>query len=147
MPEKNPHADTNAETRPGVRIDRWLWAARIFKTRSLAKTAIEGGKVQVEGQRTKPAKEIGVGQTLTVRRGDTEITIVVEGLSEQRGPAKVAQLLYAETTASIEQRESTSAQRRMERAGLTVPANKPSKRDRRSLRKLKDLDDHWQESS
>ncbi len=128
-----------------VRIDRWLWAARFFKTRSLAKSAIEGGKVHVEGQRTKPAKDINVGQSLTVRRGDEEMTVVVKALAEQRGPAKVAQLLYEETTESVEQREIISARRRMERAGLTVPAHKPSKRDRRDLRKLKDLDDHWQE--
>ena len=128
----------------GVRIDRWLWAARFFKTRSLAKTAIEGGKVHVDGQRIKPAKEVRVGQTLTVRRGQQQLTVVVTALSEQRGPAKVAQELYSETDDTIETREALSPRRRMERAGLQVPANRPSKKDRRDLRRLKDLDDHWQ---
>lgn len=128
-----------------VRIDRWLWAARIFKTRSLAKTAIEGGKVHVDGQRTKPAKEVRIGQTLTVSRGSTEITLVISALSEQRGPAKVAQLLYNETDESIEQREILSSRRRMERAGLQVPDSKPSKKDRRSLKKLRGLDEQWRQ--
>lgn len=121
----------------GIRIDRWLWAARFFKTRSLAKHAVEGGKVHLEGQRAKPAKEVRVGQQLTIRRGDTEMTVVVAELSEQRGPAKVAQLLYNETAESIELREAASARRRMERAGLQVPSSKPSKKDRRDLRRLK----------
>ena len=128
-----------------VRIDRWLWAARIFKTRSLAKTAIEGGKVHVDGQRTKPAKEVRIGQTLTVSRGSTEITLVISALSEQRGPAKVAQFLYNETDESIEQREILSSRRRMERAGLQVPDSKPSKKDRRSLKKLRGLDEQWRQ--
>lgn len=129
-----------------VRVDRWLWAARIFKTRSLAKTAIEGGKVHVDGQRTKPAKEVRIGQTLTVSRGATEITLVISALSGQRGPAKVAQLLYSETDESIEQREILSSRRRMERAGLQVPDSKPSKKDRRSLKKLKGLDEQWRQT-
>ncbi len=134
------------DCKTAVRIDRWLWAARFFKTRSLAKAAIEGGKVQVGGQRTKPAKEILVGQTITVRRGLQEMTVVVTALAEQRGPAKVAQNLYAETPESVEQREQIAARRAMEKAGLTIPAQKPSKRDRRNLRKLKDLDEHWQDT-
>lgn len=129
-----------------VRIDRWLWAARFFKTRTLAKTAIEGGKVQVDGQRTKPAKEVRVGQTLTVRRGHSELTVVIDALSEQRGPAKIAQALYTETAESIETREAMSAARRMERAGLQIPTTRPSKKDRRDLKKLRGLDDQWQDS-
>ncbi len=129
-----------------VRIDRWLWAARFFKTRSLAKSAIEGGHVEVDGKRTKPAKEVHVGQALTVRRGNSEMTIIIEALSAQRGPASVAQLLYHETAESIEQRETLSARRKMERAGLKVPVTRPSKKDRRNLRKLKDLDDQWQDT-
>ena len=123
-----------------VRVDRWLWAARFFKTRSLAKTAIDGGKVQLQGQRVKPAKEIRVGDELVIRRGDMEQTVVVQGLSEQRGPASVAQQLYLETEQSIEQRTSIRAQRAMERAGLRVPERKPSKKGRRELRKLKTLE-------
>ena len=125
-----------------VRIDRWLWAARFFKTRSLAKAAIEGGKVHMNGQRMKPAKEIQVGAMLSISRGSTEQTILVEVLSEQRGPAKVAQTLYTETDESIEKRESARAMRAMARAGLRVPASKPSKKERRDLRKLKSLEDN-----
>ncbi len=125
-----------------VRIDRWLWAARFFKTRSLAKAAIEGGKVHMNGQRMKPAKEIQVGAMLNISRGSTEQTIRVEVLSDQRGPAKVAQTLYTETDESVEKRESARAMRAMERAGLKVPASKPSKKERRDLRKLKSLENN-----
>ena len=128
---------TNDTPIAAVRIDRWLWAARFFKTRSLAKAAIEGGKVFMSGQRVKPARDISIGQTLVIRRGDDEFTVTVTGLAEQRGPAKVAQTLYAESAASIEAREQRYATRRMERAGLTVPDTKPTKKQRRDLRKLK----------
>lgn len=130
----------------GVRIDRWLWAARFFKTRSLAKVAVEAGHIQVEGQRAKPAKEVQIGHTLNVRRGSQQMTIVVAALAARRGPAKVARALYEETHESIEQREIVSSRRRMERAGLQVPQTKPSKKDRRDLRKLRDLDAGWRES-
>ena len=127
----------------GIRIDRWLWAARFFKTRSLAKTAVEGGKVHVDGQRTKPAKELRLGQTLTIRKGLQEQTVVVEALSEQRGAATIAQTLYKETPESIELREISVSRRRMERAGLTVPSGRPNKKDRRALSQLKSLDEGW----
>ena len=116
-----------SEEQATVRIDRWLWAARFFKTRSLAKAAIEGGKISMQGQRVKPAKEVSIGLTLVIRRGDDVYTVDITGLSEQRGPAKVAQTLYQETLESIEAREERHAQRRMERAGLTVPETKPTK--------------------
>ena len=131
----------------GVRLDRWLWAARFFKTRAQAKSAIEGGKVDFHidtgttGQQTtkpKVSKEISVGDTLTIRRGWTAETIVVSGLSEKRGNAATAQQLYQETVESIEARETEVARRRMERAGLRLPEQRPSKRDRRELKKLKD---------
>ncbi len=120
-----------------VRIDRWLWAARFFKTRSLAKAAIEGGKVHVDGQRVKPAKEVRPGQTLEIRRGDTVFVVIIEKVSEKRGSALVAQTLYIETASSREQRETVTARRRMERAGLTIPKVRPSKKQRRALLKLK----------
>ena len=133
-----------AGVRPaGVRIDRWLWAARFFKTRSLAKRAVEGGKVHLQGSRVKPAKEVHVGQSMSIRRGDSEVTVVIADLSEHRGPAKAAQALYAETAQSIEARELASSRRRMEKAGLQVPASRPSKKDRRDLRKLKNADSTW----
>ncbi len=120
-----------------VRIDRWLWAARFFKTRSLAKAAIEGGKVHVDGQRVKPAKEVRPGQTLEIRRGDTVFVVIIEKVSDKRGAALVAQALYIETASSREQREAVTARRRMERAGLTIPKVRPSKKQRRALLKLK----------
>jgi ribosome-associated heat shock protein Hsp15 len=130
----------------GIRIDRWLWAARFFKTRSLAKKAVEGGKVHVENQRAKPSKELQIGQTLQIRRGETVQTVVVTLLSDQRGPATQAQRLYEETIKSIERRELRTSSRRMERAGLTVPGGRPDKKDRRALAQLRDLDQHWPQS-
>jgi ribosome-associated heat shock protein Hsp15 len=128
----------------GIRIDRWLWAARFFKTRSLAKKAVEGGKVHVESQRAKPSKELQVGQTLQIRRGETVQTVIVKVLSDQRGPATQAQVLYEETIESIELRELRKSSRRMERAGLTVPTGRPDKKGRRALAQLRDLDHNWQ---
>jgi ribosome-associated heat shock protein Hsp15 len=130
----------------GVRLDRWLWAARFFKTRAQAKSAIEGGKVDFHLDRdedsatSKPkvSKEVAVGDYLTVRRGWAEETFVIEALSEQRGNATAARALYTETERSIERREAEVARRRMERAGLALPTSRPSGRDRRELRKLKE---------
>ena len=130
----------------GVRIDRWLWAARFFKTRSLAKAAVEGGKVHLESSRVKPSKEVQVGQQLEIRRGDTFQVVIIETLSEQRGSATFAQTLYTETPESIEQREVRKSVRRMERAGLNIPSSKPDKKNRRALAQLKDLDRNWQHS-
>ena len=132
--------------RQSVRLDRWLWAARFFKTRAQAKAAIEGGKVdfhlesRTDGNTIKPkvSKEVVPGDILTVRRGWTAETIVVDGISEQRGNAATARQLYTETIDSIERRETEVARRRMERAGLTVPQTRPSKRDRREIRRLKE---------
>ena len=120
-----------------VRIDRWLWAARFFKTRSAAKAAIEGGKVHADGARIKPAKDVRIGQELQIRRGHSEVTVVVTALADRRGSASIAQALYQETAASIEAREVASSRRRMERAGLQVPSMRPTKKGRRDLRKLK----------
>lgn len=130
----------------GVRLDRWLWAARFFKTRAQAKTAIDGGKVDFHLQQTeesatskpKVSKELSVGDYLTIRRSWTEETIVVDALAKNRGNATTAKALYTETGQSVERRETEVARRRMERAGLTVPASRPSGRDRRELRKLKE---------
>ena len=127
------HADPHDAS---VRIDRWLWAARFFKTRSLAKSAVEGGKVALDGRKVKPAKELRAGQMLEIRRGDQLFVVKVLGVAEQRGPAKVAQTLYEETPESLETRLGEQARRRMERAGLKVPV-KPNKKQMRDLRKLK----------
>ncbi len=119
-----------------VRVDKWLWAARFFKTRSLAKTAIEGGKVQLEGQRVKVSKEIVVGDRLLVRQGWDEKEIVVLALSEQRGPAAIAQTLYEESQESIARRER-EAQLRKAAGGVNRPLHRPDKHERRQLNRLR----------
>lgn len=124
-----------------VRLDRWLWAARFFKSRAMAKNAIEGGKVEVDGQRGKPAKEIVVGQQITVRRGDELFEVEVLALADKRGSATIAATLYAENEDSINRRAADVARRKMERAGLRIPEKRPEKRDRRALAKMKQADD------
>ena len=120
-----------------VRLDKWLWAARFYKTRSLAKAAVEGGKVHLNGARAKAAKEVVAGDRLTITRGDVVQTVVVTGLAERRGSATVAATLYAETAESIDAREAIRAERRMRRAGLSVPKRRPDKRQRQRLRDMK----------
>ena len=127
-------------TAPGqvrVRLDKWLWAARFYKTRNLAKIAVDGGKVHLNGARTKPAKEVASGDRLTVRRGEVEQTVMVVNVSERRGGADVAATLYEETPESIDTRERRRAERRMRAAGLRVPRTRPNKKQRRALRELK----------
>lgn len=121
-----------------VRIDRWLWAARFFRTRSQAKAAVEGGHVRWNGARTKPAKDVKPGDTLTIRRGFAEYTVEVTGIAERRGNAQAAALLYEETATSRERREAEAARRKMERAGLSASGARPTKRDRRRLEELQD---------
>ena len=122
----------------GTRIDRWLWAARFFRTRSQAKAAVDGGHVRLNGARTKPAKEVKAGDTLTIRRGFAEYTVEVTGLAERRGNAEAAAALYAETAESAQRRETEAARRKMERAGLSTAGARPTKRDRRQLSELRD---------
>lgn len=122
-----------------VRIDKWLWAARFFKTRSLAKTAIEGGKVHVNGQRTKPSKEIETGATLTIRKSWDEIEIHVLALSDKRGGATQAALLYTETKESQTKRETQAAQRKALGQNHTKPPSKPNSKQRRELQNVKRL--------
>jgi len=129
-----------ADTAVRVRLDKWLWAARFFKTRSLAKAAIEGGKVQINGQRAKPSKEIEQGVTLTIHQGWEEKTVVVAALSEQRRGATEAALLYAETPESLVQREQKAAARRAARAGVQYPDERPSKKQRRQIIQFRGLD-------
>lgn len=123
-----------------VRLDLWLWAARFFRTRSLAKQAIETGKVEVDGQRAKASRSVRVGDALKVTRGDETFEIEVLGLSDQRGPANVAQTLYVETDASKARRAETLASLRAARAGYQPPEGKPDKRARRLIRALGDID-------
>jgi len=119
------------------RLDIWLWAARFFKTRTLATEAVAGGKVQLGGQRTKPAKQIRTGATLTVRRGDSEWEVVVKTLSKQRRPAKEAILLFEETQQSQDRRADIANKRREESPVRTGHLRKPTKKDRRELARLK----------
>jgi ribosome-associated heat shock protein Hsp15 len=119
-----------------VRADVWLWAARFFKTRSLAKQAIEGGKVELNDASCKPAKGVQVGDRLRVRRGEERMEVEVLALSEARGPATAAQALYRESEASIAAREAAKAQRKL--VGAMAPPGRPDKQARRELRRLKD---------
>jgi ribosome-associated heat shock protein Hsp15 len=121
-----------------VRADVWLWAARMYKTRSLAKQAIDGGKVDVNGAGCKPAKGLHVGDSVRLTRGEERLELEILALSEQRGPASVAQMLYRETDASRAAREQIREQRRLSGAGLNRPPTRPNKQERRELRRLKD---------
>lgn len=118
----------------GVRLDKWLWVARFFKTRSLASEEIGKGRVAVNGQAAKASREVRIGDTLALRQGGTSRTIVVSGLSALRGPASVAQALYAETSESIAARESAALIRKLTpEPAATIDHGRPTKRDRRQL--------------
>ena len=117
----------------GVRIDVWLWAARFFKTRALAKQAIDGGKIEVNGARCKPAKAVHVGDILSISRGSERIEVAVAVLSDKRGPAPVAATMYAETEASVVRREREREAQRLSRMAYQPPEGRPSKRDRRDI--------------
>lgn len=124
-----------------VRIDLWLWATRFFKTRALAKHAVESGKIELNGSGvSKPAKTLRVGDRLRIARGEEHFDVVVAGLIEQRGSAAVAQANYAETPESRAARAAAAERRRLEAAGYVRPATKPDKRARRLLRALGDID-------
>lgn len=123
-----------------IRLDLWLWAARFYKTRSIAKQAIDTGKVDVNGQRAKPSRGVRVGDTMRVTRGDEVFEIAVAGLSDQRGPASVAQTLYSESEESKARRAEVIAVARASRTGYRAPESKPDKRARRLIRALGDID-------
>jgi ribosome-associated heat shock protein Hsp15 len=116
-----------------VRLDKWLWAARFFKTRSLAAEAISGGKIHLNGARTKPAHGVKTGEVLSIRRGPYEYLVVVKGLSKQRGPASRATQLYEETPESLRKRATLAAQLKLESQGMPRPAQRPTKKDRRRI--------------
>lgn len=123
-----------------VRLDVWLWAARFFKTRSLARQAVEHGKVLVAGQRPKPARALRPGERLEVVRGEERYVLTVLALSTSRGPAPMAQALYREDEDSRLRRERERAERLALRDGYRAPAHKPDKRARRLIRALGDID-------
>lgn len=122
-----------------VRADVWLWAARMYKTRSLAKQAIDGGKVTVNDAGCKPSKMLHVGDHVRLTRGEERLELEILALSEQRGPASAAQTLYRETETSRVARELAREQRRLSGAGLNQPPGRPNKQQRRELRRLKDF--------
>lgn len=117
-----------------LRIDKWLWAARFYKTRSLAVEELNRGRVQVNGQEAKPSREVRPGDNVALQQGPVRRTVVVRGISGQRGPAPVAQQLYEETAASIDERVRAAEQRRLApEPALTIAHGRPTKRDRRDL--------------
>ena len=132
-----------------MRLDKWLWAARFYKTRSLATEEISKGRVQVNQLEAKPARDIKAGDTVAMRQGPIIRTVVVHGLSQQRGSAPVAQQLYEETAESMRMREAATEQRRMNpEPASSIEHGRPTKRDRRSLEKAQDKNwgDRWSAS-
>ena len=121
-----------------MRLDKWLWATRFFKTRSLASDSVDGGKVKLNGVATKPAKEIKVGDCLQIHAGDQDWEVVVQGLNEQRRPAPEAQLLYQETPDSLRQRAQAAELRKLAPTPAPDYKGRPTKRDRRELNRLRD---------
>lgn len=118
-----------------VRIDKWLWAARFFKTRSMATDAVDGGKIRLNGERIKPARGVKIGDRLDIDNGSTEWEVVVDGLAEQRGSAAIAQTLYTETEESVLRREKKAEQRKFFREPAEAIKGRPTKRDRRLIDK------------
>jgi ribosome-associated heat shock protein Hsp15 len=120
-----------------VRVDKWLWAARFFKTRNLAKTAIEGGKVQADGQRIKPSRELETGVMLTIRQGWDDKTVEVVALADKRRGAPEAQLLYRETDASVALREQRALERKAGLGSFIVSDQRPNKKERRQIHRFR----------
>lgn len=118
-----------------VRIDKWLWAARFFKTRSMATDAVDGGKIRLNGERIKPARGVKIGDKLDIDNGSTEWEVMVDGLAEQRGSAAIAQTLYTETEESVLRREKKAEQRKFFREPAEAIKGRPTKRDRRLIDK------------
>ncbi len=119
-----------------IRLDKWLWAARFYKTRSIAKTMIEGGKVHYDGHRVKPGKEVHIGATIILVQGYDRREVVVTGLAERRGSAKEAATLYLETAASIQAREIAAAKRAAQALSDPAPVRRPDKHERRKIIKF-----------
>jgi len=133
-------ASTPADARAGVRLDVWLWASRFFRTRALAKQAIEGGKIKLGDANGKASKLLHAGDRLKIARGEEQFEIEVLALCEKRGSAAAAQQCYRESDESRSAREAAATQKRMAAAGYTKPATKPDKRARRLIRALGDID-------
>lgn len=131
----------DSETR--IRIDKWLWAARFYKTRSLATDAVQGGKVELNGDRAKPAKTVGPGDEIRVRLGPYEHIVIVRGVAPRRGSARDAQALYDETPESLAERQKLAEQLRMAPAAFVwEDKGRPTKKDRRQITRLRDRKGH-----
>jgi len=122
-----------------VRIDKWLWAARFYKTRSLAKEAIDGGKVEYNQQRCKPGKAVETGAELKIRQGWVDKVVIVKDICGKRKNATLAQMLYEETEDSIEKREKALLERKLNMGDHPVPMGRPNKRDRRRIHRFKSI--------
>lgn len=128
------HNSDNTDSDDKVRLDKWLWAARFYKTRSIAKDMIDGGKVHYEGQRVKPSKEVTIGATIRLRQGLDERIVLVTGLSGKRGNATQAAALYEETPDSLNARTEAAAKRKALGPGFgAAPAQRPTKKQRRDI--------------
>ncbi|WP_038914759.1 ribosome-associated heat shock protein Hsp15 [Dickeya zeae] len=132
MSKDRQHNDDNA-----VRLDKWLWAARFYKTRALAREMIDGGKVHYNGQRSKPGKLVELDAEITLRQGNDTRTVMVRAVSDQRRPAAQAQALYEETPQSIEKREKLAQARKLNALSMPHPDRRPDKKERRDLIKFK----------
>jgi ribosome-associated heat shock protein Hsp15 len=140
MKQKNtPKSEqsTSSNHESAIRIDKWLWAARFYRTRTTAKEAIDGGKVHYQGERVKVSKEIRIGMELTIRQGFEEKTIVIKGLTAIRGNATAAQVLYEETPTSIARRELYQAARKL--SNLARPDHRPNKHERQQLQRFQKI--------
>ena len=124
------------ESKEDIRIDKWLWAARFFKTRSLAAEAVTGGKVEINRDRPKASRIVRIGDQLRVRRGPYEWTVIIKDLVKNRGPASAARLLYEETEESMRKREAVLAQLKLERPPEFNLSGRPSKKDRRAIERF-----------
>ncbi|WP_202980261.1 ribosome-associated heat shock protein Hsp15 [Marinobacter fonticola] len=129
---------SSTETSERVRLDKWLWAARFYKTRTLAKEAIEGGKVHYNSQRTKPGKVVEIGARLRLRLGHQEKEVIIDDISDRRRGAPEAQALYHETPDSVKKREELAWQRKTMQAARMPPARRPTKKDRRDIQRFRD---------
>jgi ribosome-associated heat shock protein Hsp15 len=129
-----------------LRIDKWLWAARFYKTRSLAADEIGKNRVQVNGQDAKASREVKAGDRVRLRQGQVERDVLVRGVSAVRGPAPVAQLLYEETPESVQRREAAAQQRRLAaEPAHSIEQGRPTKRDRRQIERMDRMDCDWDE--
>lgn len=131
------HAKAMTMNGEKVRIDKWLWAARFFKTRALAKDAVSGGKVHLDGDRVKVSRAVNIGDRIEITKGEQRFEIIVRGLSETRGPAKTAEMLYEETAASREKRQEQSTMRKLLHQSAPHTDGKPDKKQRRSIIRFK----------